>query len=95
MIENDTIEESVLREFSRAEKRGVYKAIYRRRDVRGYFLLKPIQDRSLRRLLDAAHHAGSVGFMQLWSFIVIRGEQVKTNVSNLFEKNQSSGRKGF
>jgi nitroreductase len=31
----------------------------------------------LRRLLDAAHHAPSVGFMQPWRFIRIRGEALR------------------
>lgn len=95
MSGSDTIEKSLLREFSRTEKRGVYKAIYKRRDVRGYFLPKPIQDRLLRKLLDAAHHAGSVGFMQPWSFIVIRSEQVKRSVKNLFDEANQAAAKVF
>lgn len=86
---------SILREFSRAEKRGVYKAIYRRRDVRGPFLPNPIPDRLLRKLLDAAHHAGSVGFMQPWSFIVIRNEQIKNKVKALFDQANESAKKVF
>jgi 5,6-dimethylbenzimidazole synthase len=95
LIATDTIEKSPLRAFSRTEKRGVYKAIYKRRDVRGYFLPKPIRDRLLRKLLDAAHHAGSVGFMQPWSFIVIRSEQVKRSVKNLFDEANQAAAKVF
>lgn len=75
-----------LREFSRSQKAGLYKAIYRRRDVRGHFSPTPVPDRLLRKLLDAAHHAGSVGFMQPWSFIVIRAEGVKQTIKSLFEQ---------
>jgi 5,6-dimethylbenzimidazole synthase len=77
---------SQLHEFSRAEKRGVYKAIYERRDVRGHFLPGAIADDLMEKLLDAAHHAGSVGFMQPWSFNVIRSDDVKRRVKQLFDQ---------
>jgi 5,6-dimethylbenzimidazole synthase len=86
---------SALSEFSRTEKRGLYKAIYKRRDVRGHFLPDPISDRILRKLLDSAHHAGSVGFMQPWSFIVIRSLEVKKQVKNLFDRANAAATKAF
>jgi 5,6-dimethylbenzimidazole synthase len=55
-------------DFLPEEKRGVYKAIYSRRDVRAHFLPKEIPDDVLFRILDAAHHAPSVGFSQPWNF---------------------------
>src|SRR5260370_17899472 len=70
--------------FSQAERRGVYRAIYERRDIRAQFLPKPIPDHVLGRLLDAAHHAPSVGFMQPWDFIVIRSNSVREAVHNCF-----------
>lgn len=73
-------------EFTEAEKIGLYKAIYERRDVRDRFLPTPIPDVVLHKLLDAAHHAGSVGFMQPWSFIVIRSTEVKDAVKTLFDR---------
>ncbi|MBI3362484.1 MAG: nicotinate-nucleotide--dimethylbenzimidazole phosphoribosyltransferase [Chloroflexi bacterium] len=57
--------------FPEAERRGVYAAMYRRRDIR-HFRPDPIPAETLANLLDAAHHAGSVGFMQPWNFIVIQ-----------------------
>jgi len=59
-------------QFSDAERRAVYRAIYERRDVRARFLADPIPDEVLSRVLDAAHHAPSVGFMQPWRFILVR-----------------------
>lgn len=80
-------------EFAAAEKQGVYDAIYKRRDVRAQFLPDPIPDALLHKLLDAAHHTGSVGFMQPWSFIVIRNEQVKRRVKEIFEAaNEAAGK---
>jgi 5,6-dimethylbenzimidazole synthase len=72
--------------FSEDEKRGVYRAIAERRDVRSQFLPAPIPDAILARLLWAAHCAPSVGLMQPWEFIVIRDAVVKRKVSDLFER---------
>jgi len=57
--------------FSEAERLAVYKAIAERRDIR-HFRPDPVPDEVLRRVLWAAHHAGSVGFMQPWDFVVVR-----------------------
>ncbi len=73
-------------EFGAIEKQGVYDAIYMRRDVRGQFLSDPIPDVLLLKLLDAAHHTGSVGFMQPWSFLIIRSQEVKRQVKALFDE---------
>jgi 5,6-dimethylbenzimidazole synthase len=72
-------------EFSEAERRAVYRAIYERRDVRSQFLRDPVPDDVLTRILGAAHHAPSVGFMQPWDFIVIRDAAVRTRVHGNFE----------
>lgn len=73
-------------EFSNQEKLGLYKAIYTRRDVRSHFNSKPIADDVLTRILNAAHHAPSVGFSQPWNFILIRDSQTKEKVRKSFEK---------
>ncbi len=72
--------------FSEEERRGVYRAIYERRDVRSSFKPDEIPDDVLARLLDAAHHAPSVGFMQPWGFIVIRDRDVRDTVHEIFER---------
>ncbi|MBV8513835.1 MAG: 5,6-dimethylbenzimidazole synthase [Acidobacteria bacterium] len=82
-------------EFTEAEKRGLYRAIYERRDVRDHFLSTPIADEVLRKLLEAAHHAGSVGFMQPWSFIVVRSPEVKQGVKALFEQANATASEAF
>ena len=66
--------------FTNEEQAAVYKAIYNRRDIRS-FLSKPISKDILRRILDAAHHAPSVGFMQPWSFIVISSQETKDSLA--------------
>ena len=72
--------------FSEADRRGVYRAIYERRDVRSSFKPDEIPDDVLARLLDAAHHAPSVGFMQPWGFIVIRDGEIRHKVHEIFER---------
>jgi len=58
--------------FSHIEKDGLYKAIFSRRDVRSHFVTdKNIPNEILFRILNAAHHAPSVGFSQPWNFILI------------------------
>jgi len=73
-------------EITQEEKEAVYKTIYNRRDTRAEFLNEPIDDEVLTRLLDAAHHAPSVGFMQPWDFIVIKSSDVKKQIKEAFEK---------
>lgn len=70
--------------FDRAAQDAVYRAIFTRRDVRSHFLPDPLDDVVLARLLLAAHHAPSVGYMQPWNFIVIRDLERRTQVRDLF-----------
>jgi 5,6-dimethylbenzimidazole synthase len=72
--------------FSDDERRGVYRAIYERRDVRSRFIAAALPDEVLARILDAAHHAPSVGFMQPWEFIVITDDLVRRAVRQQFEE---------
>jgi 5,6-dimethylbenzimidazole synthase len=72
--------------FSEEERRGLYRAIYERRDVRSFFKPAEISDDVLARLLDAAHHAPSVGLMQPWGFILIRDGQVRQTVYEIFDR---------
>lgn len=70
--------------FSDTDRHAVYKAIYNRRDVRGQFKPDRIPDDVLARVLSAAHHAPSVGFMQPWNFLVIESDAVKRKVHTAF-----------
>jgi 5,6-dimethylbenzimidazole synthase len=72
----------------------LYEAIYSRRDVRRFQTL-PIADDVLMRILDAAHHAGSVGFMQPWNFIVIRSLHVRQQVHELFTRENSRAAENY
>jgi 5,6-dimethylbenzimidazole synthase len=69
-----------------AERAGLYRAILTRRDTRGEFLPDAVSDETLSRILVAAHHAPSVGYMQPWSFLVIRDRGVRRRVHDAFLK---------
>jgi len=66
--------------FTDQEKEAIYKAIYTRRDVRT-FRPDPIPSEIILKILDAAHHAPSVGFMQPWNFIVISTDEIKNRLA--------------
>ncbi|HET8720037.1 MAG TPA: 5,6-dimethylbenzimidazole synthase [Candidatus Nitrosotenuis sp.] len=80
-------------EFSEQEKSGLYKAIHTRRDVRSHFNSEPISDEVLTRILNAAHHAPSVGFSQPWNFILIRDPKTKNQIKNSFEQERINSSK--
>ncbi len=66
-------------DFSEDERRAVYRAIFERRDVRNY-RPDPVPDALLARMLEAAHRAPSVGFMQPWSFVLLRDVTLRQRI---------------
>jgi 5,6-dimethylbenzimidazole synthase len=66
--------------FTEQEKEALSKIIYTRRDIRT-FLPDPISDESVMKLLNAAHHGPSVGFMQPWNFILVSSKEVKDRLA--------------
>ncbi|MCL6454026.1 MAG: 5,6-dimethylbenzimidazole synthase [Alicyclobacillus sp.] len=72
-------------DFDEAERQALYKAIYARRDIRS-FLPDSIDDEVLMRILAAAHHGPSVGFMQPWNFILVRDRQVLREIQRVVER---------
>ncbi|MDB5868429.1 MAG: cob(II)yrinic acid a,c-diamide reductase [Polaromonas sp.] len=71
--------------FSLAECEAVYRAIHERRDMR-HFSGGTVPGEVLQRLLSAAQHAPSVGFMQPWRFIRIRSRDVRGSLHALVEE---------
>jgi 5,6-dimethylbenzimidazole synthase len=71
--------------FTEQERDTVYKAIYSRRDVRGQFKPDAVPEDVLARILSAAHHAPSVGFMQPWDFIVVKDPETKRLIKGDFD----------
>ncbi len=80
-------------DFTESERRGVYRAIRDRRDVRAQFIPEPLDAAVLARVLHAAHAAPSVGFMQPWDFVVIDDRTIREAVKREFEReNARAGR---
>ncbi|MCK9797524.1 5,6-dimethylbenzimidazole synthase [Pseudomonas chlororaphis] len=71
--------------FSEAEREAVYRAIAERRDMR-HFTGGGVEPELLRRLLEAAHQAPSVGLMQPWRFIRISDRGLRGQVQQLVEE---------
>jgi 5,6-dimethylbenzimidazole synthase len=68
------------------ERNDFYKVLYGRRDVRSEFLPDSVADEVLERILQAAHHAPSVGFSQPWNFILLRDQQIKQSIHRLHQE---------
>ena len=64
----------------------IYKVIHERRDVRDEFLPQPLEEAVIKRLLEAAHSAPSVGFQQPWNFLLIRDKKRKNQVKEIFDR---------
>ena len=85
MSEDKSEELAPAAHFSQAERDAVYRAIYERRDVRDEFLEEEIPRETILRILQAAHHAPSVGFMQPWNFLLVRDPAIRTRIREAFE----------
>ncbi len=71
--------------FNDAEREAIYKVMRGRRDIRR-FQSRPIPDELLRQILEMAHLAPSVGFMQPWNFLLISSVEIRRQVKLLFEE---------
>jgi 5,6-dimethylbenzimidazole synthase len=71
--------------FSQAERDAIYRAIAERRDMR-HFSGGTVEPALLRRLLEAAHQAPSVGLMQPWRFIRISDRTLRGQIRQLVEQ---------
>ncbi|TKC88311.1 5,6-dimethylbenzimidazole synthase [Trinickia terrae] len=72
-------------QFDESERAAVYRAIYERRDMR-HFVREPVDADVLRRLIDAAHHAPSVGFMQPWRILRVTDEPLRAALHAAVER---------
>lgn len=69
--------------FSKTEQEVIYRVIRARRDIR-HFQRKPVPGDALHRILEAAHFAPSVGFMQPWNFIFVNSLTLRQEIKNEF-----------
>ena len=71
--------------FSDRDRDAIYRVIEARRDIR-QFSSRSLDPDLILRLLQAAHFAPSVGFMQPWNFILIRSLETRGKIKALFEE---------
>jgi len=71
--------------YADADIAAVERAIRERRDMR-HFLPDPLPDGLVERLVEAAHLAPSVGYMQPWRFIRVRDPGQRARIHALVEQ---------
>jgi 5,6-dimethylbenzimidazole synthase len=71
--------------FTDPERAAVYRAIAERRDMR-HFCGGTVAPELLARLLEAAHHAPSVGLMQPWRFLRITDPALRGQIQAQVEE---------
>ena len=81
-------------EFSTEQQQGLYRAIFSRRDIRT-FKTDPIPTDALARIIRAAHHGPSVGFMQPWDFIMVQDTEIRQKVKDLFDRERQAASNFF
>lgn len=70
--------------FDEAERAAVYRVIAERRDMR-HFVGGAVDPAVLRRLLEAANMAPSVGLMAPWRFVRVVSPEVRAAVADLVD----------
>jgi 5,6-dimethylbenzimidazole synthase len=71
--------------FSPQDREALHRIIAARRDVR-HFRPDPVPPDVLQRILEAAHLAPSVGFMQPWNFLLITSLEIRRQIRASFEE---------
>ncbi len=71
--------------FSATERETLYRVIHARRDMR-HFSGGQVADDVLARILEAAHAAPSVGYMQPWRFVRITKPELRAQLLTLVEE---------
>ena len=75
--------------YSQNEQAAIYKVIAERRDMR-HFLPTPVDSEIFTKILQAAHHAPSVGLMQPWRFIRISDKTLRKAIHKLVDAERIS-----
>lgn len=83
-LPDDTLSWMPAEPFAPDAAQAVYRAIHERRDMR-HFTGGRLDSGVLQRLLMAAHHAPSVGFMQPWRFIRVQDGALRQRLHELVE----------
>ncbi|WP_339584509.1 5,6-dimethylbenzimidazole synthase [Aquabacterium sp. G14] len=71
--------------FSAQDRAAFHQLVQARRDMRHFTPGASVAPEVLRRLLQAAHHAPSVGLMQPWRFVRITDTSLRRRIAELVE----------
>ena len=71
--------------YSEPEIDALWRVLRERRDMRHFVAGQPLPDGCLERLIDAAHLAPSVGYMQPWRFLRITDPALRRGIQTLVE----------
>ena len=71
--------------YSEPEIDALWRVLRERRDMRHFVTGQPLPDGCLERLIDAAHLAPSVGYMQPWRFLRITDPALRRGIQMLVE----------
>ena len=71
--------------YNQTDRAAIYRVIKERRDMR-HFSAGEVEEDTLLRLLEAAHHGPSVGYMQPWRFIRITKPELRQSIYSLVDK---------
>ena len=71
--------------YSEPEIDALWRVLRERRDMRHFVTGQPLPDGCLERLIDAAHLAPSVGYMQPWRFLRITDPALRRGIQTLVE----------
>jgi 5,6-dimethylbenzimidazole synthase len=66
-------------QYSEQERAAIYRVIGERRDMR-HFLNDPVDEDTMQRLINVAHQAPSVGFIQPWRIIRIKNPELRSAI---------------
>jgi len=72
-------------QYSQADREAIYRVIEERRDMR-HFSGGKVKEDTLLKLLKAAHHGPSVGYMQPWRFIRITKPELRQSIHSMVNK---------
>jgi 5,6-dimethylbenzimidazole synthase len=72
LLSSKNLDTKYRKQITKYEREGFYKILFSRRDVRSHFIKKDITLETILRILNAAHHAPSVGYSQPWNFILVK-----------------------
>ncbi len=74
--------------YNEADRAAIYRVIRERRDVRR-FVRSPIEPETLRRILESAHAAPSVGLSQPWRFLRITDADMRIAIHALVQQERA------